>query len=170
MTLRRMSTACPPGSRHARRGGILDAVRRPRLNRDRKLALIAGVPLFAACSKRDLARIASVADRLDVRKGKVLTRQGRPGREAFIIAEGEATVAMKGRRSVRLGPGEVFGELALLDGGPRVATVTADSDMVLLVVDSRGFSALLDNPSVRRSVMAAMASRLREAERGEPAH
>jgi CRP/FNR family cyclic AMP-dependent transcriptional regulator len=140
------------------------------VNRDRKLELLAGVPLFAACSKRDLDRIASVVDRLDVREGKVLTHQGRPGHEAFIIVEGEAKVTMKGRRSVRLGPGDFFGELALLDRGPRAATVTAKSDMVLLVVDSRGFSALLDDPSVRRAVMRGMASRLREAERGEPGH
>jgi CRP/FNR family transcriptional regulator, cyclic AMP receptor protein len=128
------------------------------------------MPLFAACTKRHLSRIASLAERIDVPKGKVLTRQGRPGKEAFIIAEGEAKVAMKGRRSVKLGPGELFGELALLDRGPRTATVTAETDMVLLVVDSRGFSTLLDDPTVRRSVMAAMASRLREAERGEPTH
>lgn len=145
-------------------------MKRPRLNKDRKLELLAGVPLFAACSKRDLSRIATLVDRIDVREGKVLTRQGRPGHEAFIIVEGEAKVAMKGRRSVRLGPGELFGELALLDQGPRAATVTAETDMMLLVVNSRGFSALLDDPSVRRAVMTAMASRLREAERGAPAH
>ena len=143
----------------------------PRLNRDRKLELLAGVPLFAACSKRDLSRIASLADRIDVREGKVLTRQGRPGQEAFIIVAGEAKAAMKGRRSVRMGPGEFFGELALLDKGPRAATVTAETEMVLLVLDSRGFSALLDDvPSVRRAVMRAMASRLRETESGEAAH
>jgi CRP/FNR family transcriptional regulator, cyclic AMP receptor protein len=146
-------------------------VRRPRLNRDLKLELLARVPLFSASSKRDLSRIASLVDRIDVREGKVLTRQGKPGQEAFIIVEGEAKVAMKGRRSAKLGPGEFFGELALLDRGPRSATVTAETDMVLLVVDSRGFSALLDDvPSVRRAVMRAMAARLRDAERGEPAH
>jgi len=145
-------------------------VRRLRLNKDRKLELIAGVPLFAACNKRELNRIASVVDRLDVREGKVLAHQGRPGQEAFVIVEGEAKVTMKGRRSVRLGRGDFFGELALLDGGPRAATVTADSDMVLLVVDSRGFSTLLDDLPVRRAVLRAMASRLREAERGDPGH
>lgn len=152
------------------RGGILGTVKRPRLNKDRKIELLSGVPLFAACNKRHLSRISTLVDRIDVPQGKVLTRQGKPGSEAFIIVEGEAKAAMKGRRSVRLGPGELFGELALLDGGPRAATITAESDMVLLVVDNRGFSALLDDPSVRRAVMAAMASRLREAERGEPAH
>jgi CRP/FNR family transcriptional regulator, cyclic AMP receptor protein len=146
-------------------------VRRPRLNRDLKLELLARVPLFSACSKRDLSRIASLVDRIDVREGKVLTRQGQPGHEAFIIVEGEAKVATKGRRSARLGSGDFFGELALLDRGPRSATVTAETDMVLLVVDSRSFSALLDDvPSVRRAVMRAMASRLRDTERDEPAH
>jgi CRP/FNR family transcriptional regulator, cyclic AMP receptor protein len=70
-----------------------------------------------------------------------------------------------------MGPGEVFGELALLDQAPRSATVTADSEMRLLVLNAREFATLLDDhPSVRRNVLAAVASRLREAEQPAPSH
>jgi CRP/FNR family cyclic AMP-dependent transcriptional regulator len=129
------------------------------------------VPLFRACSKRDLRRIASLADEIEVSRGKVLTRQGQPGWEFFVIAEGEAKASMRGRGTVPLKPGSFFGEMSLLDGGPRTATVTAESDMRLLVLSSRSFSALIDEvPTVGRRVLQAMAERLRAAERSQPAH
>jgi CRP/FNR family transcriptional regulator, cyclic AMP receptor protein len=140
-------------------------------NKDGKVELLRNVSLFAACSKRDLSRIASLTDQIAVPSGKVLTRQGRPGFEAFVIVEGKAKANMRGRRSVSLGPGAFFGEMSLLDWGPRSATVTADTDMQLLVLDSRSFSSLLDDvPAVRRNIMKGMAERLRQAEPGEPAH
>ncbi len=139
--------------------------------RDAKLELLASVPLFSACSKRDLGRIASLTNEIDVSKGKVLTRQGEPGWECFVIAEGQARAAMRGRRSVALNPGAFFGEMSLLDQGLRSATVTAETDMRLLVLSSREFSSLLhDVPTVSRRIMQVLAQRLREAEQAEPSH
>lgn len=142
-----------------------------RRSRDAKLKLLSQVPLFSACSKRELGRIASLTDQIDVPEGKVLTRQGEPGRECFVIAEGYAKATMRGRGSVRLGPGSFFGEMALLDQGLRSATVTAETDMHLLVLGSRDFSALVvEVPTVARRIMRGLAERLREAERPQPQH
>jgi CRP/FNR family transcriptional regulator, cyclic AMP receptor protein len=155
-------------SLHVSRGGVLEVSPR---GRDAKLELLASVPLFRACSKRELRRIASLVDEVEVPRGKVLTRQGRPGWEFFVIADGEAKATMRGRGTAPLKPGSFFGEMSLLDGGPRSATVTAETDMRLLVLSSRSFSALIDEvPSVGRRVLQVMAERLREAERPQPAH
>jgi CRP/FNR family transcriptional regulator, cyclic AMP receptor protein len=142
-----------------------------RKDKSAKLKLLADVPLFTACSSRELSRISSLVDEVDAPAGKVLTRQGEPGRECFIVAEGRAKAAIRGWRTVSLGPGSVIGEMSLLDGGPRSATVTAETDMRLLVLGSRDFSALIDEvPNVARKVLRGMAERLRAAERHEPGH
>jgi CRP/FNR family transcriptional regulator, cyclic AMP receptor protein len=153
----------------ARRGGR--SSRSSRRTRDTKLALLSEVPLFSACTKRELRRIASLADQIEVPKGKVLTRQGDPGWECFVITDGKAKATMRGRGSATLRPGSFFGEMSLLDQGPRSATVTAESDMHLLVLSSREFSALVEEvPSVARRMMRGLAERLREAERPQPRH
>jgi CRP/FNR family cyclic AMP-dependent transcriptional regulator len=142
-----------------------------RRSRNAKLDLLAKVPLFSACSKRDLGRIASLVDEIEAPKGKVLTRQGDTGWECFVIAEGRAKASMRGRGSAKLGPGSFFGEMSLLDQGPRSATVTAETDMHLLVLSSRDFSALVNTvPTVARRIMRGLAERLREAERPQPQH
>lgn len=144
---------------------------RGRRSRDSKAELLGNVPLFSACSKRDLSRIAALVDEIDVPEGRVLTRQGEPGWECFVIADGRAKAAMRGIRTKSLGPGDVVGEMALLDQGPRSATVTAQTDMRLLVLSSRGFSALINQvPLVARRIMATLARRLREAESRRPQH
>jgi CRP/FNR family cyclic AMP-dependent transcriptional regulator len=136
-----------------------------RRSRDGKMERLRNVSLFAACSKRELARIASLADEIDVPEGRVLTRQGEPGREFFVIVDGKAKVAVRGKRTRTLGSGSAFGELALFDQGPRSATVTALTDMRLLVLDSRNFSSLISEvPSVATKIFQAMAQRLRQAE------
>jgi CRP-like cAMP-binding protein len=138
---------------------------------DPKVQRLAQVQLFSNCSKRELAEIARLGDEVDVRAGKVLMRQGEPGHEAFVILEGRAKAVVRGKRAVHMGPGECFGELALLHAAPRSATVTAESDMHLLVLHSRAFSTLLaDVPSVAKNVLAAMAQRVRDAERAQPHH
>lgn len=138
-----------------------------RQSKNAKVELLRGVPLFSACSGRELARIASLADEIDVPTGKVLTREGDPGREFFVVVEGRARVTVGDRgRLAPLGPGGSFGEMSLIDQGPRSATVEAETDMHLLVLDSRNFSSLLEEvPSVARKVLAAMAGRLRAAEK-----
>ena len=136
-----------------------------RRGRDGKLERLRDVSLFSACSKRELARIASLADELDVPEGRVLTRQGEPGREFFVIVAGKAKVSVRGKRTRTLGPGSSFGEMALFDQGPRSATVTALTEMHLLVLDSRSFSSLISEvPSVAAKIFQAMAQLVRQAE------
>ena len=141
-----------------------------RKSKDTKLALLREVELFSHCRKTDLVRIAALVDEIEAPKGKTLTREGEPGWEFFVVAEGRAT-ARRGRQTVgTIGPGSFIGEMSLVDQGPRTATVTADTDMHLLVLSSRSFSQLLDEvPDVRRRILSAMAERLRELERS-PAH
>ena len=133
--------------------------------------LLGNVRLFSACNKRELSRIAALADEVDVPKGKVVIQRGDPGRECFVIAEGKAKATMRGKGSAVLGPGSFFGEMSLLDQGPRSATVTAETDMRLLVLGSREFSALVNEvPTVAVRMMRGLAERLRRAERPQPHH
>ncbi len=126
---------------------------------------LAGLPLFSACSGRDLQRLAGAADELDVAAGTELTTQGTVGREAFVIIAGTAQVSKDGRAAAELGPGDHFGEMALLDGGPRTATVTALTDMTVLVLSKPAFNAVLDEiPTLAHKLLIATARRLRESE------
>jgi CRP/FNR family transcriptional regulator, cyclic AMP receptor protein len=148
--------------------------RRPRgfrRGRDAKLELLGSVRLFSTCNRRELARIASLVDEVEAPKGKVLVRQGDTGQECFVIAEGEAKATIRGKGSAVLGPGSFFGEMSLLDQGPRSATVTAESDMHLLVLGSREFSSLINEvPPVAVRIMRGLAERLRAAEGRQPEH
>ena len=136
-----------------------------RRSKEAKVELLSDVPLFSACSKRDLRRIAALVDEIDIPEGRVLTRQGDPGWECFVIVAGQAKATVPGSGTASLGPGDVVGEMSLLDQGPRSATVTANSDMHLLVLTSRSFSALINQvPLVARRIMAELAGRLRESE------
>lgn len=142
-----------------------------RKGRDAKLELLGNVRLFSTCNKRELARIAALVDEVEAPKGKVLVRQGDTGEECFVIAEGQAKATMRGRGSAVLRPGSFFGEMALLDQGPRSATVTAETDMHLLVLGSRQFSALINEvPTVAVRIMQGLAERLRAAEPRQPQH
>lgn len=129
------------------------------------LDFFAQVPMFQALSKKDLAHVGRLAERLDIEDGRVLVKQGAPGHEFFIIEEGSAKVVRHNRKVATLGAGDFFGELALLDGAPRDATVTAESDMKVIVLGRREFLGLLDEvPGVSLKVMKGMAQRLREAD------
>jgi CRP/FNR family cyclic AMP-dependent transcriptional regulator len=122
--------------------------------------------LFAACSARDLRKVRSSLDEIHVDAGEVLCEEGATGHEFFLIVSGTAAVKRKGRKVATLGPGQWFGELALLDRQPRSATIVAETDMDLLVLEQRHFLGLLDTmPSLSRKMLAAMASRLREADK-----
>jgi CRP-like cAMP-binding protein len=132
-----------------------------RLHKDQKAELIASAPLFSGCSKKELRLVAMLADEIDFRSGKVLTRQGAPGREFFVLLEGEVEVVRDGKRVGTLSAGDFFGELALVSKIPRTATVTASTDVRALVVVDRDFRRLLhDEPSVAVKVMEAMAERM----------
>lgn len=136
---------------------------------DKKIQHLAETWLFSTCSQRELARIAKTCDEIEVKAGKELIREGELGRELFIVREGEARVSRKGRKVANLGPGSYFGELSLLSRLPRNSTITATTDMDLLVLGSREFGALLDEvPSITHKLLEAMAKRLSEADTKMP--
>lgn len=124
---------------------------------------LAAVPLFSACSKKELQAVAKASDELNLPAGRVLCEQGTIGREAFVIVDGEAEVKRNNRKVATLGPGAYVGELALLDHGPRTATVSLSTDATVLVLGAREFSGLLDEvPSISHKLMKALAHRIRE--------
>ena len=131
------------------------------LRKNAKIELIKSVPLFSSCSKKELEAIASQADELVVPTGKALTKEGDRGREFMVIVEGSAEVRKKGRRLNLLGSGDFLGEIALLSGGPRTATVTTTSETDLLVLTDRAFSNVTKKmPSIHASVVKALSERL----------
>jgi CRP/FNR family transcriptional regulator, cyclic AMP receptor protein len=128
---------------------------------DTKIEAMAKVPLFAHCSKRDLARIAQLADEVDLAAGKVLTQEGTRGREFFVVLEGSAEVSKETQHLATLGTGDFFGEIALVTDRARTATVTATEPMRALVITDRAFRELLRNsPDIQGKVLAAVADRL----------
>lgn len=133
--------------------------------KDEKLDQLGRMWLFSACSKRDLSTIGRASDEVDVRAGKTLTEEGRTGHEFFLILDGQASVRRNGRKLATLGAGQYFGELSLLDRGPRSATVVADTDMRLLVLGQREFNGVLDEvPGLAHKLLRTMATRLRESD------
>jgi CRP/FNR family transcriptional regulator, cyclic AMP receptor protein len=134
-----------------------------RWGRDRKIELVSGIPLFSNCSKREIAQVAALSVPAELKKGTVMTRQGADGGLAFVIATGRAEVIRNGKRLARLGPGDVVGELSLIDGQPRSATVTALTDMEVLEVDGHDLRKLLRKaPPVVHKLLESMSHRLRE--------
>jgi CRP-like cAMP-binding protein len=130
--------------------------------RDEKIDLLRSVPLFIGLGERELERISTLADVVDLPADRILTTQGRLGWEMFILVSGRAGVERDGQRINEVGPGEVIGEIALLDGGPRTATVTLSEPSRLLVLARREFQALMDEfPDIRLQVLEAVARRLR---------
>jgi CRP-like cAMP-binding protein len=128
-----------------------------------ELDLLAAVPLFSSCSKGELRAVAQLGTPLDVATGKELTREGAYGREFFIVLEGEAECVVRGVTAALLGPGDFFGEMALIDGGPRTATVRAASALRVVLFDSREFSGLLlASPSIALKLLRNLAGRLRD--------
>jgi CRP/FNR family transcriptional regulator, cyclic AMP receptor protein len=131
-----------------------------RFGKDVKTKLISGVPLFAQCSKGELQEIAAIADEIDIAEGKELTREGSPGREFFVIIEGTASVAQDGDQINELGPGDFFGEVALVKDTPRTATVTATSPVRALVITRQNFKRLIEQqPDIERTVLKALVDR-----------
>ena len=130
-----------------------------------KTALLKNVQLFEGLSARQLQQIARLADEIDAPAGKVLARAGDTGREMFIIVDGQATVTTNQQRTLQLGKGDFFGEMSLLDGGPRSATVEATTPMHLLVIGQREFFELLaEAPLISKSIMRTLSQRLRKAD------
>jgi CRP/FNR family transcriptional regulator, cyclic AMP receptor protein len=127
------------------------------------LEQLAAVSLFAGADRKELTEISKATTEIRLDEGAVLMTEGQPGREAFIVVEGEAVVTVDGVEVARLGPGACIGEIALLDGGLRSATATAVTPMTTLVLDPREFKGLmLRVPAIAVKVAAALAARVRE--------
>ncbi|HEV3369944.1 MAG TPA: cyclic nucleotide-binding domain-containing protein, partial [Acidimicrobiales bacterium] len=113
------------------------------------------------CTEAQLGEVARLAERIQVGEGEVLAREGRIGREFFLILSGTVAVTQKGRRVNTLGPGDFFGELAALNPGPRTATVTALSELDVLIIGPRELTSMADIPGFRDALLRSMAGRLR---------
>ena len=121
--------------------------------------------LFSTSSAKDLRLIRKALEEVTVPPARLLCEQGTIGQEFFLIVSGQASVKRNNRKVATLGPGQYFGELALLDRRPRSASVTSDTDMTLLVLGQRQFNGVLDSvPPLSRKLLSAMATRLREAD------
>ncbi len=122
------------------------------------------VPLFANCSKRELGRLLSGARTETVDAGHTLFVEGAPSSNLYVILTGSATVRRKGRRIARVGPGDVVGELSVILGGPRRATVESDTPIEWLVLDRASLRQAIDEvPGLGWKVLQSVAARLDEA-------
>jgi CRP-like cAMP-binding protein len=130
-----------------------------------KIRALSAVKLFSTCTKRELQQVAQLCTPLSVDEGFVLTLEGGIGNQCFVIASGEAAVRIGGRRVGVVGAGECVGEMALLDSGPRTATVTAEKPMDLFVLSTREFQDMLGvNADISRRIAISLAQRLRAYE------
>jgi len=135
------------------------------LRRPEKTQLLQTVPLFKALSHRQISQIARLGTEIVVGAGTRLATAGEYGRELVIIVEGRATVTVGRRRTVSLGPGDFWGEMSLVDGGPRSATVEAATEMRLLALNEHEFSMLLQTaPLIAIKLMKVLSQRVRNAE------
>jgi CRP/FNR family transcriptional regulator, cyclic AMP receptor protein len=136
------------------------------LRKDAKIALLQEVGLFSGFSKKELAAVSRATEQLDYRKGESLGKQGARADEAYVVVSGAIDVVRNGRKVATLGPGEVVGEMSLLDGEPRSADLTAAEDSTVLYIARRNFGGLLENNArLSGKVLRSLAQRLREADR-----
>jgi len=129
--------------------------------KDMKIEKLRRVPLFSECSKRQLAQIAAIADELAFPADSTLIKEGEAGHECFVIVDGGIELRRRGRRIPLTGDANIFGEMALLTGAPRNATLTTLSPVRALVITNRAFNRLLnDQPGIQRKILASLAARL----------
>jgi CRP-like cAMP-binding protein len=130
-----------------------------------KLEHLANVKMFSSLNKKELRLVERACDIVKVKPGTPIVREGQIGHEFYLILEGEASVTKDGQKVATLGPGNYFGEMALLDGGPRSASVVADDEVEVAVIGQREFLGVLDQvPPVAHKLLENMARRLREAD------
>ena len=131
------------------------------MSKNPKVEQLGKIPLFAHCSKRELSGLAALVDELELPEGQTLAREGERGKEFLVLAEGIADVASGGEVVNQLGPGDFFGEISLVTGEPRTATVTTRGPSRLLIFSAPAFRSLLHGaPGIRSRVLAAAARRL----------
>lgn len=137
----------------------------PAFGRSYKMDLLRNVPLFRSLNQRQLNAVVKYTDAHRARQGAVLTRKGQHGLEAFVIVDGKARVEVGGKKIAELGPGDFIGELSLIDGKPRTATVVAQTPMTLMVVRRRDFKFLRDSvPGLQEKLLLTLCERLRQAD------
>ena len=131
---------------------------------DLKIEHLRRVPLFAQCSRRELQFLASRMDEVSIRAGRTLITEGEPTNAFYLLMSGEVDVRLKGRPLRRLGPGEFFGEIGMMDRGPASATVVTKTPVEAMVMSHAQFrDAIRGNETIALKVMATMAERLRSS-------
>ena len=125
---------------------------------------LAEVPLFAECRRRDLSFISAILRERTFPAGTELTTEEQPGDEFMIILDGHVTASRRGQQIAQLGQGDFFGEIALLDGGPRTATITTDTPVTVGIIGPREWQDLLAQPGVAEQILKALARRIHAAE------
>jgi len=137
-----------------------------RSGRSNKVDILRGMPLFSRLSQRQLNAIAKCADIAARREGAVLAKQGAQGLEAIIIIDGRARVEVDSKAIAELGPGDVVGEMSVIDGKPRSATVIAQTPVTMLVLHRREFVSLLGTvPGLQWKVLITLCERVRQADK-----
>ena len=132
-----------------------------RLGKDAKIELLKKVPLFSKLGKNQLHEVAQIADEIDLPAGKEMATEGDRGREFFVLLGGEAAVTKGGQKINTMKEGDFFGEIALVTKMPRTATVTATTDVDVLVITERAFDGLLKKtPEIGQAVAEALAERV----------
>jgi CRP/FNR family cyclic AMP-dependent transcriptional regulator len=131
------------------------------MRKDGKVELLRRVPLFEGCSKRELSEIAAIADEFQLQAGDDVLVEGTVGREFMIVVSGAVSVRRTGRELATLGAGDFLGEIALINGKPRTATVTTTETTRLLIITKRDFERLArDVPSIQSKLLQALAARI----------
>jgi len=132
---------------------------------DPRTDMLHALPLFSGCNKRELETVGGLADEVRLREGTILTEEGEPGHECFVLLEGGADVKIGRRTVAHIGPGEIVGEMALLESEPRTATVVTTTKTRVLVMTRPVFTTVLEQcPNLARRVMRTLARRLREVQ------
>lgn len=129
---------------------------------ERVMDLLRTVPLFSTCSKKEFSLMAQIAEEQEFGAGNVICREGDTGLGLYVIMQGETEIKVGGQTQRRLGPGAFFGEIALLDGGPRTATVIAETDVRLLTIPAWSFNAVLKSqPTLAIKMLQEVCRRMR---------
>lgn len=129
---------------------------------DTKAKALGRCPFFQGLSRNELIELAKLTEDLEVGEGKVLTRQGDSGSEFFVVIDGEVSVTKDGQEVRTMGPGDFFGEIALLEDTPRTATVTATTPLRFFVLTRQAFRSMLARqPELERKVVSALEERVR---------
>jgi CRP/FNR family transcriptional regulator, cyclic AMP receptor protein len=138
----------------------------PRRTLRRSAVALAGVPMFVGFSPKHLNRLAAESDELGLAAGQTIVREGDPGEALFVVLEGQAKILRAGKRVGTVIPGDFFGELSALDGGPRTASVIAETPIRVLRLFRRTLTRLMsDEPQVTLKLMDGIARRIREVDR-----